>query len=439
MGRMKRALGPIMSATLLAVLVLGGCGPKLTAEPTPTATLTATSMPTTAPTVAVALATPVPEEGYCEIVPLPEFPNTGLPIAATDDDWNKGASAEDAELTIIKYSDFQCPACAGASPSIDAIIQTTPGIRYIFRHLPLESLHDKAYLAAEAAEAAGAQGKFWEMYSLLFDHALQGYIAQQNGEATTEWIALSPEEARAEFAKFAQELGLDVERFTGDLEKGTYRENVEADFNEFSTLGLSYATPTFLIGIDDVYFQPDISSYDGLVYYLAVAKMMKSDFTFFDTLPETTVTEAQTYQATLKTTQGDIVLELSGALAPTHVNSFLFLAQQQWYDGSNFFYVRDNFVALTGDPSNTTYGYPGYYCDGEKQSVFSEAGTVGALPNGQFFITLGAEANQLDGQFTQIGRVIEGMDVLDKLARAVPRDPTAPKPDVLQSVQIVEK
>ena len=433
MGKMKW----IVSVTLLAALILSACGATPTAEPTPTAAPTATPVPTTAPTTAS--ATPVDEEGYCEIVPLPEIPNSGLPITITDDDWSTGASAEDAELTIVEYSDFQCPACAGASPSIDAIIETTPGVRLVFRNLPLESLHDKAFLAAEAAEAAGAQGKFWEMYSLLFSRAINGYIAQQNGEETTEWIALSLEDAPAEFAKFAEELGLDVDQFTTDLENGTYRENVDEDFDGFGTLGLSYATPTFIIGIGDTYFQPDISSYDELVYFLAVAKMMKNDFTFFDTLPEMTVTEEQTYLATLKTAQGDIVLELSGALAPTHISSFLFLAQQQWYDGSDFFYVRDNFVALTGDPSNTTYGYPGYYCDGEKQSTFGEAGTVGMLPNGQFFITLGPEAAQLDGQFTQIGRVVEGMDVLGKLARAMPRDPTAPQPDVLESIQIVEK
>jgi len=277
------------------------------------------------------------------------------------------------------------------------------------------------------------------MYSLLFDRAITGYVAMQNGQTTTEWIALPLEEAPAEFAKFAQELGLDVERFSGDLEKGTYKAKVEAQVAEFGKLGLDFATPTFIIGINGVYFKPDISSYDELVYFLAVAKMMQDDFTFFDAPPEMTVTEAQTYQATLKTTQGDIVLELSGALAPTHVNNFVFLAQQHWYDGSEFFYVRDNFVALTGDPSNTSYGYPGYYCDGEKQSTFNAVGTVGALPNGQFFITLGTDAAQLDGQFTQIGRVVSGMDVLDKLARAMPRDPTAPKPDVLQSVEVIEK
>ena len=434
MGKIKW----IVSATLLAVLVLSACGAKPTVEPTPTAAPTMTPVPTTA-APAVVSSTPVSEEGYCEMVPFPDLPEAGLPITLTDDDWSTGASAEDAELTIVEYSDFQCPACAGASPSIDSIIETMPDIRLVFRNLPLESLHDKAYLAAEAAEAAGAQGKFWEMYSLLFEHAITGYIAQQNGEETTEWIAMSPEEAPAEFAKFAEELGLDVTRFTTDLEKGTYREKVDEDFNGFGTLGLSYATPTFIVGIDGVYFQPDISSYSDLIHYLAISKMIHGEVTVFDTLPEVTVTEAQTYQATLKTTQGDIVLELSGALAPTHVNNFVFLAQQNWYDGSEFLYVVDNFVALTGDPSNTNYGYPGYYCDGEKESDFSEAGTVGALPNGQFFITLGSDAAQLAGQFTQIGRVTEGMDVLDKIARVMLGDASSPKPDVLQSVKIVEK
>lgn len=441
MGKIKW----IVAATLLAVFVLSACGPKPTAEPTPTNTPapTATTAPTTTESPQIEW-TPQNEAGYCEANPLPELPTAGLPIIVTADDWSMGASAADAQLTIVEYSDFQCPACASASYYLDTIVQTTPGIRLIYRHLPLESLHDKAFLAAEAAEAAGAQGKFWEMYKLIFDRAIEGYIAMQNELPTTEWIALSLAEAPAEFARFAQELDLNVERFSDDLEKGTYREKVDTDFNGFAALGLSYATPTIIVGINvggdsDIYFQPELSSYDELVYYLAVAKMMQGEFTIFDAPPEMSVTEAQTYQATLKTSQGDIVLELSGALAPTHVNSFIFLAQQQWYDGSEFFYVADNFVALTGDPSNTTYGYPGYYCDGEKQSVFSEVGTVGALPNGQFFITLGADAAQLNGQFTQIGRVVEGIDVLDKLTRTMPRDPTNATPDVLQSIQIVEK
>ncbi len=433
----------IVAVALLTVMLLSACGSKSTPTPTATPTASPTPAPTNTPTAAAPTAetetTSENQVGRCEAKPLPDFPTSGLPITITDNDWSTGASAEDAELTIIEYSDFQCPACAGASPYIDAIVKTTPGIRLIFRHLPLESLHDKAYLAAEAAEAAGAQGKFWEMYNLLFEHAIQGYIAQQNGQATTEWIALSLEEAPKEFAKFAQELGLDVERFSSELEKGVYKEKVDASVKEFGSLGLSFATPTFIVGVNGVYFQPNLSSYDELVYYLAVAKMKKGALTLFDTPPTMTVKEDRTYQATLKTTQGDILMELSPALAPVHVNSFLYLAQQQWYNGSDFFYVRDNFVALTGDPSNTTYGYPGYYCEGETDGNFDIPGTVGILPTGQFFITMGSDASQLNGQFTQIGRVVEGMEVLDALARAMPRDPTAPAPDVLQSITIVEK
>ncbi|MBN2393354.1 MAG: thioredoxin domain-containing protein, partial [Anaerolineae bacterium] len=143
MGKMKW----IVSATLLAVLVLGGCGSKPTAEPTPTATPTSTPAPVVVPTAAA------DEPGYCEVNPLPELPLNGLPITISDSDWSKGASVEEAYLTIVEYSDFQCPACAGATPAIESVVATTPGIRLIFRHLPLESLHDKAYLAAEAAEA----------------------------------------------------------------------------------------------------------------------------------------------------------------------------------------------------------------------------------------------------------------------------------------------
>lgn len=429
-----------ISAIVVAIFVLTACGPTPTAEPTPTSTPAPTATPTT---VAEATLPPQATEeavpAHCEAQPLPDLPAQGLDITISDDDWAKGAAANEAELTIVEYSDFQCPACASSEPAIQAIVETTPGIRLIYRHLPLESIHDKAFLAAQAAEAAGAQGKFWEMHNLLFDHAIQGYIAQQNEQPTDEWVVASPEDVPAKFSEFAQELGLDVERFNKDLENGTYSDKVRAQMDVFGQLGLPFSTPTFIVGINGTYFKPDISSYDELVYFLAVAKMQGGTFTLFDTPPEMAITPESSYQATLKTSQGDIVMDLSSETAPTHVNSFVFLAQQKWYDGSDFFYVRDNFVALTGDPSNTTYGYPGYYCDGEKESTFDEPGTVGILPNGQFFITLGPDAAQLDGQFTEIGHVVKGLDVLDKIARAMPRDPTAPTPDVLESVAITEK
>ena len=214
------------------------------------------------------------------------------------------AQATDAQLTIIEYSDFQCPACASADPAVQAIVETTPGIQIVYRHLPLESIHDKAFLAAEAAEAAGAQGKFWEMHKALFDHAIQGYIAQQNQQDSNEWIDVTVEEAPAKLSEIAEEIGLDVDQFNSDLENGTYTDKVRAQMDEFGQLGLPFSTPTFIIGIDGVFFKPEISSYDEMVYFLAVAKMQGDDFTLFDVAPEMAVTAESTYQATLETSQG---------------------------------------------------------------------------------------------------------------------------------------
>ena len=426
-----------LSAMVLAVFVLTACGPAPTAEPTPTNTPAPT-----ATTAAEPVEPPVTVEAIpaaCEATPLPDLPTEGLNITITEDDWTKGASGDDVQLTIIEYSDFQCPACASADPAVQSVVETTPGVQLVYRHLPLESIHDKAFLAAEASEAAGAQGKFWEMHAALFNHAIQSYIAQQNQQESNEWIDVTVEDAPAKFIEIAEEIGLDVEQFEKDLAEGSYTDKVSAQMDEFAQLGLPFSTPTLIVGINGVFFKPEISSYDELVYFLAVAKMKGDDFTLFDVAPEMNIAEENTYQATLETSQGDIVLELNAQTAPTHVNSFIFLAQQNWYDGSDFFFVRDNFVALTGDPTNTTFGYPGYYCDGEKESAFDEPGTVGVLPNGQFFITLGSDAAQLNGQFTEIGRVVEGMEILDGLARVMPRDPTAPQPDALESVTITEK
>jgi cyclophilin family peptidyl-prolyl cis-trans isomerase len=115
------------------------------------------------------------------------------------------------------------------------------------------------------------------------------------------------------------------------------------------------------------------------------------------------------------------------------------LAEEKWYDGAEFFFVQDNFVAVTGDPTNSTIGYPAYYCSGEESGVFDEAGLVGILSNGQFFITLGTDAAQLTGQFAMLGKVTSGMEILDALTRYSPAEaPTSPA-DVLETIDIVKK
>ncbi len=416
----------LRAAMLLAVIfIVGACGQAPAADPVPTAT--GASEPVPAEEEATEEIEPAPESGevstpqsigVCTEQPLPE-----LDVRPVDDtDWVKGASAEDAELTIYEYSDFQCPGCGALAPVLQQFLDENPEVRLVYRHFPLD-FHDKAFITAEAAEAAGVQGKFWEMHDMLF-------------EKKAEWEQLSEEEAREKMIEYADELDLDVEEFETALEEGTYRDKIEVQYQESQALGLP-GTPTFIY--DDTLYPSDLGlSYAGLQMFKEF--LAEQEEIFFDAAPEMTIDEDATYQATLKTTAGDIVINLLPQSAPTHVNNFIFLSQEEWYEGSNFFFVQDDFVAVTGDPSNSSIGYPGYYCDGEMESGnFPGAGYIGMLGNGQFFISLGEQAAQLNGQFPLIGEVVEGIDVAQELTRLAVGDPAAPDPDVLEGVEIVKQ
>lgn len=412
----------LMVALLTLSLVFTACGPKETETPSPTPSPianTATPKPTAAATDPVTVVE-VPTEpvevepGMCELAPLPI-----LPLAEVDEatDHVKGADADKAKITIVEYSDFQCPGCRGMAPVLTQFLEDYPDARLVYRHFPLD-FHEHANLTAEATEAAAEQGKFWEMHNKLFD-------------TTEEWEPLSTEELREKLTEYADDLGLDVAAFNKALDDGTYTEKVQAQYEEAQMLGLP-GTPTFIF--NGVMFPSDIGlSYEGLMAFRNI--LNSQDTLFFDTIPEMTVDVGDEYQATLKTSKGDVEVKLFPEVAPVHVNNFLFLAKEDWYNGSNFFFVQENFAAVTGDPSNSTVGYPGYYCSGEIQGSFAEAGWMGMLPNGQLFFSLGPDAAQLDGGFVRIGQVTEGLDVLQALAPAAPYEGTG-TPDVLKSVEI---
>ncbi len=414
MGKTKWILAAIM---LGAALLLGACKssstPEATTPPTqvaPTATEAATEAPQAQPQ-----AVGTPEPGTCKVEPLPS-----MPIRAEDStDWARGASTDTAKLTIYEYSDFQCPGCKGMEPVIELFLKNHPDVRLVYRHFPLD-FHQHAKITSEASEAAGAQGKFWEMHDLLFNKK-------------EEWVSLSDEDARKKMIEYAKDLDLDVDQFTEDLDK--YADKVQSEYDEARALGLP-GTPTFIF--NDIMFPSDIGlSYNGLESFMTFLNMQDR---MFKEVPPTVVDEDKTYQVTLHTSKGDIVIELDPTAAPTNANNFLFLAKEKWYDGSDFFFVQDNFVAVTGDPSNSGIGYPGYYCTGESQgSIFDQPGTVGILGNGQFFITLGSDAAQLDGKFARIGQVTQGMDVAQALTRVSPSASSSEQPDELESVTITEK
>ncbi|HEX7974682.1 MAG TPA: peptidylprolyl isomerase, partial [Anaerolineales bacterium] len=151
--------------------------------------------------------------------------------------------------------------------------------------------------------------------------------------------------------------------------------------------------------------------------------------------------------ATLHTEKGDIAMDLYADKAPLAVNSFIFLAKQGWYDGVTFHRVIEGYIAQGGDPSGTGFGTPGYAFDNEisPDLKFDSPGILamanaGPGSNGsQFFITL-APTPKLDGNYTIFGKVISGMDVVEKLS---PRDPSQglglPPGDKILSVSIDEK
>jgi peptidylprolyl isomerase len=151
--------------------------------------------------------------------------------------------------------------------------------------------------------------------------------------------------------------------------------------------------------------------------------------------PEMTIDPSKTYTAVIKTVRGDITLNLLPDVAPNHVNSFVFLAKDGFYDGVKFHRVVPGFVAQAGDPTGTGQGGPGYQLDLEPSNIKYDRGVVGAArttePNSagsQWFITFG-NAEHLTGSYTVFAYVTEGMDVADCIAQG----------DAIQTIQITEE
>lgn len=132
-----------------------------------------------------------------------------------------------APVTLLEYGDFECPFCGAAYPVVEAVRETMgPSLAFAFRHFPLTTVHPHALPAAEAAESAGAQGKFWPMHDLLFE--------DQRHLETPDLIAR------------ARELGLDAKVFTETLAVGTFLDRIQADFLSGVRSGVQ-GTPTFFV------------------------------------------------------------------------------------------------------------------------------------------------------------------------------------------------
>jgi cyclophilin family peptidyl-prolyl cis-trans isomerase len=303
-------------------------------------------------------------------------------------------------------------------------------VRLIFRHLPLISIHDNALISSEAAEAAGAQGKFWEMHDLLF--ANQG-----------EWSDLNEKAVIEQFVAYAEEAEVpDVEQFKADLENRSYEDKVMAAYEEATAAGLT-STPTLLYNQVDYPVQALGFAYQNLEMFVKLTELRAGWYE----APEQVIDPARDYQATIETENGDIVLDLFVDTAPVNVNSFAFLAQQGYYQNATFHRVLPGFVAQGGDPTGTGIGFPGYRCGDEvtPERQFDEAGMVALANSGpntngsQFFITYGPVPN-LNAGFTIIGQVTDGLEVAEQLTPRDPQaEPTAEPGDKIIDILIEEK
>ena len=159
-----------------------------------------------------------------------------IDLAATVTHTDHSLGPEHAPVVLVEYGDFECPNCKQAAPAVEIVLRRSEDqVRFVYRHFPLVDVHPHAFLAAQAAECAGAQGKFWEMHAKLFDN--QAHLERKH------------------LLRYADELGLDMARFTAELADEVYRQRVLEHLESGERSGVR-GTPGFFVNghIVDVSF-----------------------------------------------------------------------------------------------------------------------------------------------------------------------------------------
>jgi len=301
-------------------------------------------------------------------------------------------------------------------------------LRVVYRHFPLDSIHDKAILATQAAEAAGLQGKFWEMHEYLYTSQIS-------------WGSVPPEDFITWLVETAApKIDLDIEEFEADLASENVANYARETWEFGKQIGFS-GTPTFIL--NGLPYNGPIDSAN----LAAIIELTRLKDRQYSECPPFNIDPLKRYTATIETNNGDIVIELYPDVAPLAVNSFIFLARNHWFDGITFHRVIPGYVAQAGDPTGTGMGGPGYNFKNETSPdlLFNRAGLLAMANSGpdtngsQFFITYGS-TEQLNSNYTIFGEVIEGMDVAENLT---PRDPSQsmnlPPGDSIITITIEEK
>ncbi len=157
------------------------------------------------------------------------FEQTGGPAVQFQTQGSPVKGNPTAKITVVLFEDFQCPFCSKLSPSIEAFQKRFPNdVKVIYKHMPL-TIHDNAQIAAEASMAAAAQGKFWEYHDILF----------ANQQALTQ----------PDLERYAQQAGLDVNKFKADLAAGVGKQLIQRDNNEGGQAGVTGTPSVFINGM----------------------------------------------------------------------------------------------------------------------------------------------------------------------------------------------
>jgi protein-disulfide isomerase len=180
---------------------------------------------------------------------VPADVSLGMAPAVTSADHVSSTST--VPVTVIEYSDFQCPACAAYFPIVEQLVsEASTTMRLVYRHFPLAQ-HKNSQLAARASEAAANQGKFWDMYHILFENQ-------------DSWATLSDSAAQTVFAGYAERLGLDAANYSADLDSDATKQKVSDSLKAAISLGVN-STPTFFVNGKVITNPPNYAEFKKLI------------------------------------------------------------------------------------------------------------------------------------------------------------------------------
>jgi protein-disulfide isomerase len=202
-----------------------------------------------------AAAAPGSQTGQTPLQAQPTATAQARVPATADDDVFLGAV--DAPVTIIEFSDFQCPFCKRfRDQTLDPILQTYEGkVRFVYRDFPISSIHEWAQKAAEAGECADEQGKFWEYHDLIF--ASQTALNQQLETEGLNGIV-------GTFKGYAGQLGLDTTAFNSCLDSSKFAQEVQKDYNDGVAAGVT-GTPAFYINGQEVIGAQPLAAFQAAI------------------------------------------------------------------------------------------------------------------------------------------------------------------------------